>query len=267
MNEQAPSSESRVRQGMDYGEFEEVQEVHAAIQREKREPRVGLEPLSIWLIVVYGLAIFFGGAYLGRYSGNFSGDGLDPLGGPPPTKKTSGSQAVEQQAELSPRERGKKIFAANCQTCHQANGLGVPGQYPPLAGSEFVTGGSRRPGMIVLKGLQGPLTVKGQKYGSAVMQPWDKTLNDQKIADVLTYIRSEWGNNASPVTPEEVAALRKELANHPESFTEPDLQAVPADANLPGGEAAPPGGKPGEQAKPGAPAQSQPSPAPSAPPK
>ena len=66
---------------MDYGESEDVQEVHAAIQREKLEPRVGLEPLSLWLIAVYGLAIFFGGAYLGRYSGNFSGDGLDPLGG------------------------------------------------------------------------------------------------------------------------------------------------------------------------------------------
>ena len=66
---------------MDYGETEEVQATHAAIQREKREPRAGLEPLSLWLIALYGLAIFFGGAYLGRYSGNFSGDGLDPLGG------------------------------------------------------------------------------------------------------------------------------------------------------------------------------------------
>ena len=68
---------------MDYGETEDVHQVHAAIQREKREPRVGLEPLSLWLIAIYGLAIFFGGAYLGRYSGNFSGDGLDPLGGAP----------------------------------------------------------------------------------------------------------------------------------------------------------------------------------------
>ena len=58
---------------MDYGEHADVQEVHAAIQREKREPRVGLEPLSMWLIVVYGVAIFFGGAYRGRYSGSFSG--------------------------------------------------------------------------------------------------------------------------------------------------------------------------------------------------
>jgi mono/diheme cytochrome c family protein len=242
---------------MDYGEHQEVQEVHAAIQREKREPRVGLEPLSIWLIVLYGFAIFFGGAYLGRYSGNFSGESLDPAVGPPQLKKAAaGPGGGEAQAELSPRDRGKKIFAANCQTCHQANGLGVPGQYPPLAGSEIVTGGSRRPGMIVLKGLQGPVTVKGMKFGSAVMQPWDKTLNDQKIADVLTYVRSEWGNNASPVAPEQIAALRKELANHPDSFVEADILAVPADAELPGGPppaGAPPSPPPGQQAKPGEP--------------
>ena len=108
--------------------------------------------------------------------------------------------------------------------------------------------------MIVLKGLQGPVTVKGQKFGSAVMQPWDKTLTDQKIADVLTNERSDWGNSASPVTAEQIAALRKELANHPDSFVEPDVVTVPADAELPGGApagAAPP--KPGEAAKPGGP--------------
>jgi len=109
-------------------------------------------------------------------------------------------------------------------------------------------------GMIVLKGLQGPVTVKGQQYGSAVMQPWDKTLTDQKIADVMAYERSEWGNTASPVTAEQIAALRKELASHPESFVEHDILAVP-DEDLPGG-AAPPGGappKPGEAAKPAPP--------------
>ena len=191
----------RTGQGMDYGEQADVLQVHAAVQREKREPRVGAEPLSIWLIAIYGLAIFFGGAYLGRYSGNFSSGGLDPMGAPPPPKKAvAGGPAGGEQVELSPRDRGKKIFAANCQTCHQASGLGVPGQYPPLAGSEFTNGGSRRMGMIVLKGLQGPVTVKGQQFGTAVMQPWDKTLTDQKIADVMTYERSEWGNNASPVT-------------------------------------------------------------------
>src|ERR1700736_2903872 len=166
MNDQTPNPTSLTRQGMDYGETSDVQEVHAAIQREEREPRVCLEPLSIWLIAVYGLAIFTGGAYLGRYSGNFSGDGLDPMGGPPPTKKAGGTQGQQQQAELSPRDRGKKIFAANCQTCHQANGLGVPGQYPPLAGSEFTTGGSTRPAMIVLKGCKAPSLSKAKNLAA-----------------------------------------------------------------------------------------------------
>jgi hypothetical protein len=98
--------------------------------------------------------------------------------------------------------------------------------------------------MIILKGLQGPITVKGQQYGTTVMQAWDTTLNDKKIADVMTYIRQEWGNKAGPVSPEGVAALRKELATHSGSFTEPDLKAVPEDAELPGGEAPP--AKPGE---------------------
>src|SRR4026208_1647344 len=100
MNDE-PNQPGRVGQGMDYGEQEDVQQVHAAVQREKREPRVGAEPLSIWLIAVYGLAVFFGGAYLGRYSGNFSGEALDPYGGEPHAmKKVTGPQGAQQAAEL-----------------------------------------------------------------------------------------------------------------------------------------------------------------------
>ena len=251
MNDQPHSPSSLTRQGMDYGETSDVHEVHAAIQREKREPRVGLEPLSIWLIAVYGLALFTGGAYLGRFSGNFSGDSLDIAYIPPKKAGPGGGPGGGPEAPLTPFDRGKKVFSANCQTCHQANGQGVPGQYPPLAGSEFTNGGSRRMAMIVLKGLQGPVKVRGQQYGSAVMQPWDKTLTDQKIADVMTYERSDWGNKASPVTAEQIAALRKELASHPESYGEQDILAAP-DEDIPGG-GAQPAGKPGEAAKPAPP--------------
>jgi mono/diheme cytochrome c family protein len=246
MNENSPAPERRVRQGMDYGETEDVQQVHAAIQREKREPLAGLEPLSLWLIAIYGLAIFFGGAYLGRYSGDFSGNGLDPLGGASVQKKGPHGPGDSGPApELSQVDRGKKIFSANCAVCHQPSGVGAAGQgYPPLAGSEIVNGGSKRVAMIVLKGLQGPITVKGQTYGTAVMQPWEKTLTDAKIADVITYIRQDWGNKGGPVAAAQIAALRKELANHPESFVEADLHAVPEDAELSGGE--PAGAKPPE---------------------
>jgi mono/diheme cytochrome c family protein len=243
MNESASGRQSR--QGMDYGEHGDVHEVHSAIQREKREPRAGMEPLSIWLIAVYGLAIFFGGAYLGRFSGSFNGDSLDPGIMPSAKKQGPSGPGGGPAQELSQADRGKKVFGANCAVCHQPNGQGAAGQgYPPLAGSEIVNGGSKRVGMIVLKGLQGPITVKGVQYGTAVMQPWDKTLTDAKIADVITYIRQEWGNKGGPVSTAQIAALRKELANHPGSFVEADLHAVPENEDLPGGETA--GAKPPE---------------------
>lgn len=257
MNETPSHPTSRVRQGMDYGEHVEVQEVHAAIQREKREPRVGLEPLSIWLIVVYGLAIFFGGAYLGRFSGKFSGDSLDPMLVPTVAKKGGGPQGPGGgAAELTPVDRGKKVFSANCQVCHQVDGQGSGAQgYPPLAGSEITNGGSRRAAMVVLKGLQGPITVKGKQYGSAVMQPWE-SLGDQKVADVLTYERQAWGNKGGPVTKEQIAALRKELASHPGSFTGPEIESAP-DEDLPGGAPAE-GGAPGQPKPASAPASPAP---------
>src|SRR4029077_13575615 len=105
MNDE-PKQPARIGQGMDYGETSDVQQVHPAFQREKREPRVGAEPLSIWLIAVYGLAIFFGGAYLGRYSGNFTGGGRCPMGSPPaPKRAVAGGPSGGEQAELSPRDR------------------------------------------------------------------------------------------------------------------------------------------------------------------
>ena len=212
-----------------------MHELHPAVDREHRDPRAGREPLSLWIIGIYAVTIFFAGFYFARYAGDFTDASLDFTNAPQSGRKTAGGRAqLEQVAEVSPAARGKKVFLANCATCHQPSGTGVAGQYPPLAGSEYVNGGTRRLGMIVLKGLQGPLTVKGAQYGSAVMQPWEKTLTDAKIADVLSYIRSEWGNNAPPVAAQGIAALRKELAGRAESLTEAELQTIPADANLPG---------------------------------
>ena len=181
----------RRRQGMDYGESEDVQKVHAAIQREKQEPRVGLEPLSLWLIGIYALAIFFGGAYLGRFSGSFSGDSLDP--GTVPTKSHGagpGGGGQQQTAELSPAERGKKVFMANCAVCHQASGLGSQSQgYPPLAGSEITNGGSRRAAMVGscsvkrcprAGGIVGDHSADGCARTSRHIRPETKTVRFQK---------------------------------------------------------------------------------------
>jgi plastocyanin len=103
MSDPGPIRQQRSRQGMDYGETANVLGIHAAIRREKREPRVGREPLSLWLIGIYAIAIFSGGFYFGRYAGYFSGDSLDPGGTQQLVRKSSvPGQASQQMVELSP---------------------------------------------------------------------------------------------------------------------------------------------------------------------
>jgi mono/diheme cytochrome c family protein len=97
-----------------------------------------------------------------------------------------------------------------CVTCHQADGQGLPPSFPPLAGSEFATAANPAvPIRIVLRGMQGPVTVKGVQY-NGVMAPFGTgvELSDEQVAAVLTYVRTSWGNSASEITPQQVAAER-----------------------------------------------------------
>lgn len=84
--------------------------------------------------------------------------------------------------------------------------MGLPGTFPPLAGSSWVTGKPEVPIAIVLRGLQGPLKVGEQTFSNS-MPP--QSLTDGEIADVLSYVRSSWGNAAGPVTADQVAGVRK----------------------------------------------------------
>lgn len=109
--------------------------------------------------------------------------------------------------------RGKAVYMRPgiCNTCHQPNGMGLPGAFPPLAGSSWVDGDTERMVKIVLKGLMGPLEVKGQSFNS-VMAPLEMVLtDDSEIADVLTYVNNSWGNTGPEVTSEEVAAIRESV--------------------------------------------------------
>lgn len=98
---------------------------------------------------------------------------------------------------------------ATCAACHQANGAGIPGAFPPLAESEWVNGPVENLIRIQLRGLMGPITVKGTTYNS-VMPP-NAALSDEDIAAVLTHIRSNFGNKSSAVTAAQVTALRSEV--------------------------------------------------------
>ena len=97
------------------------------------------------------------------------------------------------------------MYEQNCLICHQASGSGVPNLNPPLRGTDWVLGDKTRLINVVLQGLQGQ-EIEGDMYDNAM--PAHAFLNDTQIADVLTYIRSNFGNKADAITAEEVKALR-----------------------------------------------------------
>jgi mono/diheme cytochrome c family protein len=125
--------------------------------------------------------------------------------------------------------RGKGVYMQTCMACHQPTGQGLPGAFPPLVGSEYVTGDTRRLIAIALKGIQGPLTVKGMTYVAGMPSPvvtFPPLKDDKNLSDVLNYVRNNFGNQATePVTPELAGKVRAEFAKDPTPFTEETLKA------------------------------------------
>ncbi|MBS0388539.1 MAG: nitrite reductase, copper-containing [Proteobacteria bacterium] len=119
-----------------------------------------------------------------------------------------GTLTVEQQVKA-----GQVLFAGTCSVCHQANGHGLEGVFPPLAGSDLLANDPKRAMHIVLNGLTGNVTVNGKTYNS-VMPPMSQ-LNDDELANILTYVTNSWGNKPYRYTAQEVAATRKATARPP----------------------------------------------------
>jgi len=218
--------------------------------QELPEPEKG--PIPVWLVGLVGLGIFWAGAYLFSFSGGFKADVFD-------FAPKFGVEGGGPRSAPDPKVVGKALFSANCITCHQATGLGIPGQYPPLAGSEVELGDATNQLIaIVLKGLQGPVVVEGKAFNNA-MQAWEGQYTDSQFASILTYVRSDWGNNAPPITADMVKQIRAEFKDRKEQWTWPEVQKIPP-KNLTAGAAAAPAG----QQKTGTPAAGSQPPAPSA---
>jgi nitrite reductase (NO-forming) len=115
--------------------------------------------------------------------------------------RATGTLTKEQQIEA-----GKAHFAGTCATCHQANGEGMPGVFPPLAKSDLIAKDPKHPIDIVLHGLSGKVTVNGTDYNS-VMPPMNQ-LSDDEVANIVTYVLNSWGNPGGQVSVEEVKAAR-----------------------------------------------------------
>ena len=221
-------------------------ERHAGPNREFSEPEVNSAPIPLWLFGLIGVGVFWAGAYLFSFSGGFRADVFDH-------EPKYGAQGGGPRVPPDPKVVGKALFSANCITCHQANGEGVPGQYPPLAGSEVEVGEATNQLIaIVLKGLQGPVEIKGKPFNNS-MQAWEGQYTDQQLAAILTYVRSDWGNNAPPITADMVKQMRDQFKDQKEQWTWPQIQKIPPKNLTAGG---------GAQQKPGAPAPAgqQPSP-------
>ncbi|HEY0844439.1 MAG TPA: cytochrome c [Noviherbaspirillum sp.] len=103
---------------------------------------------------------------------------------------------------------GAQLYSAQCAACHQATGAGVPGVFPPLAGSEWVTGSEKLAINILLHGVSGKLTVKGTSY-EGVMPAFREKLGDAELAALLTHIRTNFGNSAGKIDVAAVAAERE----------------------------------------------------------
>lgn len=116
---------------------------------------------------------------------------------------------ISKNQPSSPAEKehpGKVVYNKYCLTCHQADGSGVPGMHPPLGVGSWVGKDPNELIAIMMKGLSGKIEVNGEVYKN--FMPSHAQLTDEQLADVLSYIRSSFGNNFEAVTPEMVQKVR-----------------------------------------------------------
>jgi nitrite reductase (NO-forming) len=123
-----------------------------------------------------------------------------------PVGQATAARAQGTLTKAQQIEAGRALYTGTCSVCHQANGAGLEGVFPPLARSDFMMADKRRSIDIVLNGLSGPVQVNGKRYES-VMPPMSQ-LADDEIANILTYVRNEWGNSGEAVGKDEVAKAR-----------------------------------------------------------
>ena len=173
---------------------------NAQRQRENEDPNESNRPLPWFLVMSLGAMAMWGAFYIySTPSGENSayGDQRTVTDLRPPVVAAGAAPGVD----------GKQLYGAKCAACHQGSGLGVAGVFPPVAASEWVLGDEKILTNILLHGVNGEMIVKGNKYNGA-MPAW-KSLSDDELAAVLTYIRSDWGNAAPPIKTETIKSQRE----------------------------------------------------------
>ena len=187
---------------------------------ETAEPRAGSAGIPLWLAILSIILVFVMLVYFDENSGWFKPEVTAPF------------RNTVELTDSQPRVMGidyalaQKKFEATCGICHQPDGMGKPGQFPPLAGSEWANGAPNRLIRIPLVGLVGPVTVKGQSWNFS-MPGLGAAVSDEDLALILSYVRHSWGNKGGEISPEQVKAIRGELGSRSQQISEPELLKVP----------------------------------------
>lgn len=172
--------------------------------------------MSRWMLLVVVLAGVLALAACERQGAPVAGKSKEDAGAEPQYKEAANPHStpgLSYVAEVMPKPvggpvDGKSAFEGRCAVCHQVTGLGLPGAFPPLAGSPYVTSDKTdRMASILLYGLMGPINVLGAQF-AGVMTP-QSAASDEELAAIATYIRSSWGNSAPKVEPSVFADARK----------------------------------------------------------
>lgn len=199
-----------------------LQAEHETFLGKQPDEKAHYRLLPLNLLFIFSGLIFFGGTYLGRFSGHFHPKVFNEYGQPP---KAGAAASVA----VDPLVLGRNVYAQVCAACHQPTGQGLPPAFPPLAGSEWVAGSEERVIRIVLHGLQGPIKVKGVEYNGAMPAAGPGSgfnLSPERVAAVLTYVRKEWGGIDAPVSVAKVTEIRGKEGNR-QPWTAAELEKIP----------------------------------------
>lgn len=206
-------------------EDEDIHTIHQQLDREKEEPTEGVSPVPMILLFLFCVLTFAMGIYMAEYSGGFRADVFDETADP--DGEDAAAAEPKPWEEVWP-ELGARMYRSQCQNCHQGSGNGVPGAFPPLNNSRWVLGDPDRSIKILLRGLEGPIEVLGNQYNGQ-MPSYGRNgvlqFDNEQIAAVLSYVRTEWDNSDSVITPEMVAAARSEVADKEGTWTGDELLA------------------------------------------
>jgi mono/diheme cytochrome c family protein len=189
---------------------------HRSQEREHAEPSERNQPVPVLVSVITLAMVLFGAGYI-LLSESF---GRADLGDRRTLADLAGPAAKTGQGA-----DGKQLFTAHCVACHQANGKGLPGVFPPLDGSEWVSGDTRVLANILLHGINGEMSVMGQTYKGTM--PAFGQLDDAELAAVLSHVRSAWSNKSAPLAAELVAKERKAKSRSTPFASGDELKALP----------------------------------------